>query len=83
VSRSIENRIRIKIGDTTIFILWFDQVKHLPSPCCGVPTDEGCTQPLSSDAMIHLNTTVLFISGLSHLNTIVREGIEHTQELES
>jgi hypothetical protein len=27
-------------------------------PCCGVPMDEGCTQPLSSDPMINLNTTV-------------------------
>jgi hypothetical protein len=27
---------------------------------CGVPMDEGCTQPLSSDPMIHLNTTVVF-----------------------
>ena len=26
----------------------------------GVPMDEGCTQPLSSDPMIHLNTTVVF-----------------------
>jgi hypothetical protein len=24
-------------------------------PRCGVPMDEGCTQPLSSDPMIHLN----------------------------
>jgi hypothetical protein len=23
--------------------------------------DEGCTQPLSSDSMIHLNTTVFFL----------------------
>jgi hypothetical protein len=23
--------------------------------------DEGCTQPLSSDPMIHLNTTVFFL----------------------
>jgi hypothetical protein len=29
-------------------------------PCCGVPMDEGCTQPLSSDPMINLNTTVFF-----------------------
>jgi hypothetical protein len=29
----------------------------LPTPCYGVPTDEGCTQPLSSDPMINLNTT--------------------------
>jgi hypothetical protein len=26
-------------------------------PRCGVPMDEGCTQPLSSDLMINLNTT--------------------------
>jgi hypothetical protein len=26
-----------------------------------VPTDEGCTQPLSSDPMIHLNTMVFFL----------------------
>jgi hypothetical protein len=31
--------------------------KHLPTPRCGVPMDEGCTQPLSSDPMINLNTT--------------------------
>jgi hypothetical protein len=29
-------------------------------PCCGVPMDEGCTQPLSSDPMINLNTTVFY-----------------------
>jgi hypothetical protein len=27
-------------------------------PRCSVPMDEGCTQPLSSDLMINLNTTV-------------------------
>jgi hypothetical protein len=27
-------------------------------PRCGVPMDEGCTQPLSSDPMINLNTTI-------------------------
>jgi hypothetical protein len=59
VSRSKDNRARVEIVDTPIFIPWFGQVKHLPSPRCGVPMDEGCTQPLSSDPMIHLNTTVL------------------------
>ena len=29
-------------------------------PRCGVPMDEGCTQPLSSDPAINLNTTLLF-----------------------
>jgi hypothetical protein len=31
---------------------------HLPTPRCGVPMDEGCTQPLSSGPKTHLNTTV-------------------------
>jgi hypothetical protein len=30
-------------------------------PRCGVPMDEGYTQPLSSDPMINLNTTVFFL----------------------
>jgi hypothetical protein len=30
-------------------------------PCCVVPMDEGCTQPLSSDPMINLNTTAFFL----------------------
>jgi hypothetical protein len=40
------------------FIPWFGQDQRLPTPCCGVPTDEGCTQPLSSGPKTHLNTTV-------------------------
>src|SRR5688572_32888609 len=38
--------------------------KNLPTPRCGVPTDESCTQLLSSDPMINLNTTVLCFSFL-------------------
>jgi hypothetical protein len=30
-------------------------------PRCGVPMDEGCTQPLLSDPMINLNTTAFFL----------------------
>jgi hypothetical protein len=30
-------------------------------PRCGVPMDEGCTQPLSSDPMIDLNSTVFYL----------------------
>jgi hypothetical protein len=30
-------------------------------PRCGVPMDEGCTQPLSSDPMINLNTMAFFL----------------------
>jgi hypothetical protein len=33
-------------------------------PHCGVPMDEGCTQPLSSDPMISLNTTVFLCLSL-------------------
>jgi hypothetical protein len=31
-------------------------------PRCGVPMDEGCTQPLSSDPMINLNTMTFFLT---------------------
>jgi hypothetical protein len=61
VSSRRENHILITIRDTTIFITWFGQVEHLPTSTCGVPMDKGCTQPLSSDPMIHLNTTVFFL----------------------
>jgi hypothetical protein len=40
------------------FIPWFGQDQRLPNPRCGVPTDEGCNQPLSSGPKTHLNTTV-------------------------
>jgi hypothetical protein len=33
----------------------------LSNPHCGVPIDEGCTQPLSSDPLINLSTTGLFL----------------------
>jgi hypothetical protein len=34
-------------------------------PRCDVPMDEGCTQPLSSDPMINLNSTVFSFLSLS------------------
>jgi hypothetical protein len=39
-------------------------------PRCGVPMDEGCTQPLSSDPMINLNTMVFSFSVFSSLRGI-------------
>jgi hypothetical protein len=39
-------------------------------PCCGIPMDEGCTQPLSSDPMINLNTTVFSFLVFSRLQGI-------------
>jgi hypothetical protein len=77
VNRSRENRTRIKTSDTAIFIPWFGQVEHLPSPRCGVPMDDGCTQPLSSDQKINLNTTVLFISSLSFFEESPTCGASH------
>jgi hypothetical protein len=39
-------------------------------PRCGVPMDEGCSQPLSSDPMINLNTTVFSFRVFSRLRGI-------------
>jgi hypothetical protein len=52
------------------FIPWFDQVKTCLLPRCGVSMDEGCTQPLSSDPTINLNTTAFFLSLFSRLRGI-------------
>jgi hypothetical protein len=48
-------RFSYKVGVT---IPWFGQDQRLPTPRCGVPTDEGCNQPLSSGPKTNLNTTV-------------------------
>jgi hypothetical protein len=60
-----------------IFISLFGQVEYLPTPRCGVPTDEGCSQPLSSDPKINLNTTVLFISTISLCEESTQFGVSH------
>ena len=39
-------------------------------PRCGISMDEGCTQPLSSDPMINLNTTVFSFEIFSRLRGI-------------
>jgi hypothetical protein len=39
--------------------------------------DEGCTQPLSSDPMINLNTMVLFISTISRCEESPQFGVSH------
>jgi hypothetical protein len=41
VSRSRENRIRITTDDTTIFVLWFGQVEHLPTSMLWRPNGRG------------------------------------------
>ena len=55
---------------TQWFIPWFGQDQRLPTPRCGVPTDEGCNQPLSSGPKTHLNTTVFC---LLFLNPVCEE----------
>jgi hypothetical protein len=50
---------------TQWFIPWFGQDQRLPTPRCGVPTDEGCNQPLSSGPKTHLNTTVFCFAFLN------------------
>jgi hypothetical protein len=56
------------------FISWFGQDQRLPTPRCGVPTNEGCNQPLSSGPKTHLNTTVFcllyYISFARNLHTL-------------
>jgi hypothetical protein len=57
-------------------------------PCCGVPMDEGCTQPLSSDPMINLNTmffsfsVFLFARNLHNLESLALT-IEITKKAQS
>jgi hypothetical protein len=45
----------------TRFYLVVRQSNTCLLPRCGVPMDEGCTQPLSSDPMVNLNTTTFFL----------------------
>jgi hypothetical protein len=82
VNRSRENRTRIKTSDIVIFIPWFGQVEHLPSPRCGILMDEGCAKPLPSDPKINLNTTVLFISSLSLYEESPRVGASHPYKID-
>ena len=47
-------------------------------PRCGVPMDEGCTQPLSSDLMINLNTaTFLCLSLFPVCEESPQVGVSH------
>jgi hypothetical protein len=50
----------VKRHDNFYPVVW-SSVKGLPTPRCGVPMDEGWTQPLSSDPRINLNTKVFFL----------------------
>jgi hypothetical protein len=60
-----------------IFIPWLVQVEYLPTPRRGVPSDEGCTQPISSDPKINLNTTILFNLTISRSEESPQFGVSH------
>jgi hypothetical protein len=63
-SCGLDNHREINTRDTRFYpVVWPSNTCLLPR--CGVPMDEGCTQPLSSDPMINLNTTVFFFLRLS------------------
>jgi hypothetical protein len=58
-------------------VVW-SSIEYLPTPRCGVQMDEGCTQTLSSDPKINLNTTVLsFISIISRCEESPQFGVSH------
>jgi hypothetical protein len=63
IKRELERRNQSHKSDTrdTVFYPVVRPSNTCLLPRCGVPMDKGCTQPLSSDPMIHLNTTVLFL----------------------
>jgi hypothetical protein len=52
--RKGENHKQIIAQDMVIFSVVRSSLKCLSTPCCGVPVDKGCTQPLSSDPKIKL-----------------------------
>ena len=64
--RALEKKSITEKSNTrdTVFYLVVRPSNTFLLPRCGVPMDEGCTQPLSSDPMINLNTTVFFFSVL-------------------
>jgi hypothetical protein len=63
IERALEKKSITKKSNTrdTVFYPVVRPSNTCLLPRCGVPMDEGCTQPLSSDPMIHLNTTVFFL----------------------
>jgi hypothetical protein len=64
IARALEKKSITEKSDTrdTVF-LSHGSAKYntFLLPRCGVPMDKGCTQPLSSDPMINLNTTVFLL----------------------
>jgi hypothetical protein len=81
IARALEKKSITEKSDTRdIIFLSRGSAKYNTCllPRCGVPMDEACTQPLSSDPMINLNTTVfsliivfLFVRNLHKLEPLI------------
>jgi hypothetical protein len=54
-------------------------LKCLPTSRCGVPKDEGCTQPFSSDPMINLRPQLFLINFPSQGSPQIRVSCSRTQ----
>jgi hypothetical protein len=64
IARALEKNSIIEKSDTrdTMFLSrGLAKYNTCLLPRCGVPMGEGFTQPLSSDPMINLNTTIFFL----------------------
>jgi hypothetical protein len=58
VNKTVTKKVTQETRDFYL-VVWPSNTCLLPR--CGVPMDEGCTEPLSSDPMIDLNTTAFFL----------------------
>jgi hypothetical protein len=70
-------------SDTTILSRGSAKYNTILLPRCGVPMDEGCTQPLSSDPKINLNTTIFFlIADVSLCEESLQVGASHPYNID-
>jgi hypothetical protein len=60
IARALEKKSITEKSNTrdTVFLSRGSASNTCLLPRYGVPMDKGCTQPLSSDPMIHLNTII-------------------------
>jgi hypothetical protein len=57
-----KNHKQISTQDMVIFLVVRSSLKCLPTPCCSIPTNKGCTQPLSSDPNIKIECMIFLIN---------------------
>jgi hypothetical protein len=85
IARALEKKsITEKSNTRDTVILSYGSAKYNTCllPCCGVPMDESCTQPLSSDPMIHLNTTVSSYSSFPVCEESPQVGASHPYKVD-